>query len=86
MLPGRLCFLQLADCFCASFAEYFDKHKLDKCPVACESIEYSAQLSYAMFPSNVEGDRIAKQRKLGGSRAENRQFLRYGFVAAFECA
>lgn len=55
---------------------HFENNKLDKCPVACKNIEYSATLSYALYPSNVEADQLAKKRKLTGSLMENRQFLR----------
>ena len=57
-------------------AEYFQNNKLDKCPVACESIEFSAQLSYAIFPANTYSQLLAKSLGLKGSPAENKQFLR----------
>ena len=59
-----------------NFVVVFRDDKIDNCPVACESIEYSAQLSYAQYPSNVFADDLAKQRGLKGSKEENRLFLR----------
>ena len=59
--------------------EHFQDNKLDKCPVACESVEFSAQLSYARYPANTYADYIlAKKRNLKGTDEENRRYLRYG--------
>ena len=59
--------------------EHFQDNKLDKCPVACESVEFSAQLSYARYPANTYADYIlAKKRNLKGRDEENRRYLRYG--------
>lgn len=59
--------------------EHFQDNKLDKCPVACESVEFSAQLSYARYPANIYADYIlAKKRNLKGTDEENRRYLRYG--------
>ena len=63
-----------------SFTVHFENNKLDKCPVACKSIEYSATLSYALYPSNVQADQLAKKLNMTGSVRENRQFLRYVFI------
>ena len=58
--------------------EHFQDNKLDKCPVACESVEFSAQLSYARYPANTYADYIlAKKRNLKGTDEENRRYLRY---------
>jgi len=56
--------------------EHFQDNKLDKCPVACESVEFSAQLSYASYPANTYADLLAKNRNMTGTVAENRQYLR----------
>ena len=55
----------------------FRDNKIDNCPVACDSIEYSAQLSYAQYPSNVYADQLAKEKGLKGTKEENRLFLRW---------
>jgi len=56
--------------------EHFQDNKLDKCPVACESVEFSAQLSYASYPANTYADLLAKNRNMTGTVVENRQYLR----------
>lgn len=59
-------------------SEHFQEKKLDKCPVACESVEFSAQLSYARYPANTYADKLlSKQRNMTGTIQENRQYLRY---------
>ena len=58
-------------------AEHFQVNKLDKCPVACESVDFSAQLSYARYPANTYADLLAKKRNMTGTVYENRQHLRY---------
>ena len=65
------------DFLCES-SEYFQDNKLDECPVACESVEFSAQLSYARYPANTHADLLAKKRNMTGTVSENRQYLRYG--------
>ena len=60
------------------FLEYFQEKKLDKCPVACESVEFSAKLSYARYPANTYADKLlSKKRNMTGTIQENRQYLRY---------
>lgn len=58
------------------FLGYFEQKKLDNCPIACNSIEYSAQLSYARFPANTYTYMLAKQYGLKGTHKENREYLR----------
>jgi len=62
-------------------AEHFQVNKLDKCPVACESVDFSAQLSYARYPANTYADLLAKKRNMTGTVYENRQHLRYQVAA-----
>ena len=53
--------------------------------MACESVEFSAQLSYARFPANNYADyMLAKQRNMTGTNEENRRYLRYGLTLNFE--
>ncbi|EDO48656.1 predicted protein [Nematostella vectensis] len=59
---------------------YFEENKLDQCPVACNSVEYSAQLSYARFPANNYAKMLAKEYGLKGSDEENRQYLRDNLI------
>jgi len=64
--------------------EHFQEKKLDKCPVACESVEFSAQLSYARYPGNTYADKLlSKQRNMTGTIQENRQYLRYSKMLFF---
>lgn len=56
--------------------KHFEVNKLDKCPVACESVDFSAQLSYSRYPANTYGDLLAKERNMTGTVYENRQHLR----------
>ena len=73
--------------FLASFvilSEHFQEKKLDKCPVACESVEFSAQLSYARYPANTYADKLlSKRRNMTGTIQENRQYLRYRIMLLF---
>ena len=56
---------------------HFEDKKLDRCPVACESVEFSAQLSYSRYPANAYADLLLSKRKnLTGTPEENRRFLR----------
>ncbi|KAK3748779.1 hypothetical protein QZH41_013515 [Actinostola sp. cb2023] len=68
-------FITSKDCSWPAWA-FFEEKKLDNCPIACESIEYSAKLSYARFPSNPYVDILAKEYGLIGTHQENREFLR----------
>ncbi|XP_032222094.2 acid-sensing ion channel 1B [Nematostella vectensis] len=68
-----------ASCMWKAWA-YFEENKLDQCPVACNSVEYSAQLSYARFPANNYAKMLAKEYGLKGSDEENRRYLRDNLI------